>query len=138
MTLIQQQTYEASPKPQDILRESLKDWLALVEQERSENEGEPRAEDGWIVFFSPSGASAVVPLLRELDLLQPALGGSSLSSAGGLGRAYLKIAAIGPTTATALKEEYCVYVDAMSEGRGAAGLVAAITKPRTEVTPCQS
>ncbi|PPQ65534.1 hypothetical protein CVT26_000491 [Gymnopilus dilepis] len=69
----------------------------------------------WIVYFAPSAAAFVTPILQKHFILSPAastLADTSASSSKALSKA--KVAAIGPTTNTFLLEELKLQVHAMA------------------------
>lgn len=72
----------------------------------------------WIVYFAPSAAAFVTPILRE----HFALGCDAAEGA----RAVSRIAAIGPTTSIFLRETLQLRVDVTSPKPSPESLVAAI------------
>lgn len=72
----------------------------------------------WIVFFAPSAAAHALPALRAYFSLAMPEESSPLRRA--------RIAAIGPTTASYLREEANLRVDAVAEAPNADSLVVAV------------
>ncbi|KAH9996171.1 tetrapyrrole biosynthesis, uroporphyrinogen III synthase, partial [Russula compacta] len=78
----------------------------------------------WIVFFAPSAAAHALPALRAHFSLAMPEESSPLRREPRLRRA--RIAAIGPTTASYLREEARLSVDAVAEAPNADSVVAAV------------
>lgn len=78
----------------------------------------------WVILFSPSGAKAVLPVLKERGLLAVA-GASS-------GARKVRIAAIGPTTETWLKDNHGLVPDAVAAKPEPSALVEAIVAADTK------
>ncbi|KAI0338559.1 tetrapyrrole biosynthesis uroporphyrinogen III synthase [Trametopsis cervina] len=76
----------------------------------------PSADGWWVVYFAPSAADFVTPILREHFAIPNA--SDELSST--------RIAAIGPTTATFLRDELLIRVDVVSPKPNAESLVSSI------------
>lgn len=79
-------------------------------------------KDWWIVFFAPSAADFVTPILREHFPI-PTMGSESFST---------KIAAIGPTTQDFLKNRLQIRVDAVPPKPSPDALVSAMQAFDTE------
>lgn len=81
-----------------------------------------RTNSWWIVYFAPSAADFVTPILKEHFQI-PNIDDKSSST---------KVAAIGPTTSTFLRDELCIRVDVLSPKPNPESLASAIKEFDTQ------
>ncbi|KLO10585.1 tetrapyrrole biosynthesis, uroporphyrinogen III synthase [Schizopora paradoxa] len=84
----------------------------------------------WIAFFAPSSSDYAMPALREQFRLESTSAPDSPTSTKSKKKIpAAKIAAIGPTTASHLKDTLSLHVDAVAAKPTPAELASAITSP---------
>ncbi|EEB96503.1 hypothetical protein MPER_04353, partial [Moniliophthora perniciosa FA553] len=95
------------------------DLASAVQEARNNRTGEVR---WWIIFFAPSAAQFVLPFIQEhFELPEETSNKSSNGS-----KPVARVAAIGPTTDTYLRETLHLRVDAMAAKPTPEDLVSAI------------
>ncbi|KAI5991248.1 hypothetical protein EDD15DRAFT_2369182 [Pisolithus albus] len=83
---------------------------------------------GWIVFFAPSAARHVYPTLRDYFFFRRLVDTGGADELGHGRKEMVKVAAIGPTTASALRDELGLRVDVVAPKPTPAELAGAIVR----------
>ncbi|KAI6009784.1 tetrapyrrole biosynthesis, uroporphyrinogen III synthase [Pisolithus microcarpus] len=81
---------------------------------------------GWIVFFAPSAARHVYPTLRDHFFFRRLVDTGGVDELGHGRKEIAKVAAIGPTTASSLRDELGLRVDVVAPKPTTAELASAI------------